>query len=144
LGIPGTKTHLTPAEIVAVTPDKPVWRDMLQGEWLGAAGSNHIETLAMRWNVAADVYLHHTERMHLICYEDFVRDKTGMIAQIVQQLGCTMRNDISSHTNIQYQPRGSNKHRPWREFFGKDNLACIEHICRERMQQFGYRVDAAG
>ena len=100
-------------------------------------GNNYIEKLANRWNLAADTYTNHTEEFSLIRYEDFVQDKIGTISELARQVGLNPINDITDYINIQYQSRGD-RNISWLEFFGTDNLRCIETICRDRMNYFGY------
>ena len=101
------------------------------------AGNNYIEKLANRWNLAADTYIGHTDEFSLIRYEDFVQDKIGTISELARQVGLNPINDITDYMNIQYQP-GGDRNVSWLEFFGTDNLRCIETICCDRMNYFGY------
>jgi len=76
--------------------------------------------------------------MTLAKYEDFMSDKCRYIAELAKQLGVPKRNNIDSKVDIQYQPRGKDRHVSWEEFFGKQNLKRIERICGTRMEKFGY------
>jgi len=104
----------------------------------GGETENYIGVLAHRWNKAVDIYLRHQDRMILARYEDFMNDKCGFIIKIAEELGIPKKNDISQKVNIQYQPRGKERNVSWEEFFGRENLMCIERICGSRMRKFGY------
>ncbi len=118
---------------------KSGWEYVINGEWLGLKGETFIEQLAARWNYAVDVYLKNDSKaMEPIRYEDFMADKVGTIIHLTETLGLKMVNDISDHVDIQYQPRGD-KNVTWLEFFGKENLERIEHICSKRMREFNYQ-----
>ena len=112
-------------------------RSVRIGRRPNVAGDNYIEKLANRWNLAADTYIGHTDQFSLIRYEDFVQDKISTISDLARQVGLDPINDITDYVNIQYQPRGD-RNVSWLEFFGTDNLRCIETICRDRMNYFGY------
>jgi hypothetical protein len=113
------------------------WNLYLDGSWLGLSGANYIDILAARWNLAADVYLANPDRMVLGRYEDFLRDKAGEIARLAERLELPRRQDVAAMVDIQYQPRGD-RGVGWMDFFGANNLARIERLCRSRMRQFGY------
>ncbi|HIK11901.1 MAG TPA: sulfotransferase [Oscillatoriaceae cyanobacterium M33_DOE_052] len=114
------------------------WRLQLEGKLPDVPGANYIERMAHRWNIAADVYLQHPDKVVLMRYEDFMQDKVGTIGKLTRQLGWEPVNDISDRVDVQYQPRGD-RSIAWREFFGAENLRRIETICGDRMQQFNYQ-----
>ncbi|WP_199245425.1 sulfotransferase [[Phormidium] sp. ETS-05] len=114
------------------------WRLQLEGKLPDVPGDNYIERMAHRWNIAADVYLQHPDRVVLMRYEDFMQDKVGAIGNLTRQLGWEPLNDISDKVDVQYQPRGD-RSIAWREFFGSENLRRIETICGDRMQKFNYQ-----
>lgn len=103
------------------------------------AGNNYIEKLANRWNLAADTYIGHKEEFSLIYYEDFIQNKIDTINDLARQVGLNPINNITDYIDVQYQPRGD-RNISWVEFFGVDNLRCIETICHERMNYFGYEL----
>jgi hypothetical protein len=76
--------------------------------------------------------------MILVRYEDFMKDKVGEIVGLARRLGLEPAYDIADRVDTQFQPRGRLRGIPWLDFFGADNLAQIETICADRMQQFGY------
>lgn len=117
----------------------PAWDLVINGQWLGLQGGNYIEMLAARWNFMADVYLKSRNTMVLIRYEEFLKDKIGVIASLAQGLGLAPIRDISNKVNVPFQPPGERGVR-WRDFFGEDNLTRIIDICRERMKLLGYAL----
>jgi len=100
---------------------------------------NYVSVLAHRWNLAADSYLINQDKVLLVRYEDFCKDKYGFISTLAKQLGIIKKDDISKKLNMQYQPRGDRKI-SWNDFFGQKNLSEIEHICALRMKQFKYML----
>ena len=141
LGLPGNLDALGPAE-TAVWADLPGWRLIMEGRTPPTAGENYIETLANRWNRFADAYLGDADRITCVRYEDFCADKTGATADLARRVGWEIVRDISDDIDRQYQRAGKNRGMPWRDFFGQANLDRIERICGERMQAFGYPLDA--
>ena len=103
------------------------------------AGDYYIEKLANRWNLAANTYINHADEISLIRYEDFVLDKIGTISSLARKVGLNAIKDITDYVDIQYQPRGD-RNVSWVEFFGTNNLRCIETICSDRMNYFGYSL----
>lgn len=106
-------------------------------KWEIDQGENYIGVLSHRWNRAVDNYLLCKDRMTLVKYEDFLADKYQFIASLAGRLGIQQKMDITDRLDIQYQPRGIHNI-SWEEFFGPENLACIERICGNRMREFGY------
>jgi Sulfotransferase domain len=136
LSIPGNLINLKQQQLQNISPE---WRLLLNGDWLGLKGENYIEMLAERWNLSSDVYLCNFDNIILIRYEDFIKDKTGEIYKLSQQIGLKPINDITDRVNIQYQPAG-NKNISWLNCFGQNNLERIESLCSKRMKQFGYLI----
>jgi len=121
----------------------PAWKLILDCRWLGLEGENYIELLAARWSFMADVFLKSQDKMRLICYEDFLKDKIGEITRLSQDLELKQVNDIADKVDIPFQPPG-NRNVKWIEFFGHDNLACIDRICCQNMKQLGYLPSSQG
>jgi len=113
------------------------WELILDGRWLGLDGANYIDMLAQRWNAIADVYLDNADRMILLKYEDFSKDKVGELGRLARALGLEKKHDVSHRVDVQFQPAGDRGVR-WDEFFGAENLSRIETICADRMARFGY------
>jgi hypothetical protein len=114
-----------------------VQRSVLDAGWLGLPGANYVDALARRWNAVADVYLRHSERVRLVRYEDFCRDKVATVGRLAAELGMAAVRDISADVDRQYQPRGD-RSASWPEFFGPENLARITTRCAERMRMLEY------
>ncbi len=134
LSVPGNLARLDPSIIENVN-DR--WKFALTGTLLRLRGDHYIEILFRRRNLAADVYLENRDRMTLIRYEDFSKDKIGEITRLAGQVGLKPKNDISKKVDIQYQPPG-NHTLSWQDFFGRDNLRMVEDICEHKMKNFGY------
>ena len=136
LKIPGNLRELE-SEYLEEIRKYPAWNLVLDGRWLGIEGQNYIERLAYRWNFMADIFLENKDKMILVYYEDFVKDKVGVIADLTEKLGLDRVNDIADKVDIQFQPKG-NRNVKGIEFFGEDNLERIESICEERIKMFNY------
>lgn len=136
LSLPGNLTAYSIAEhrlepAWAVIFDAPLWGwDEVQ---------HYIDVLAIRWNRAVDVYREHADEMVLVRYEAFIADKMGTIEHLAERLGLPRMSDITDRLDIPYQPRGE-RDVPWEAFFGRENLARIERLCRERMEALGYSM----
>lgn len=136
LNLPGDLDQLGKKELKKLRSAPYDWTRVVDGRWLGIECHNYIEQLAERWNLAADIYLKHSENMVLMRYEDFRADKIGELSLLAEKLGLEPTHDIEDKVNIQYQPAGKNVDKI--DFFGEDNLARIENICAERMKSFSY------
>ncbi|WP_413165278.1 sulfotransferase [Capilliphycus salinus ALCB114379] len=115
----------------------PTWRLIIESQGLNLPGENYIERMAHRWNYMADLYDNHADRMILIRYEDFLKNKVGQIKTLAQELELKPSNDISDQVNIQFQSRGDRKVK-WTDFFGTENLSKIESICNNNMKKLNY------
>ena len=134
LRIPGDLADVTDEHRSEVTR---AWELIIDGRWLGLQGETYIEMLAERWNYITDIYVHNADRIVLLRYEDFSRDKTAMLDRLAKTLGLEKRHDVSHRVDVQFQPAGNRSVR-WDEFFGTDNLSRIERICSDRMEKLGY------
>lgn len=134
LKIPGNLSKLEQEYRGEMTP---AWDLILDNSWFGLKGENYIEMMAERWNYTADAFLKNQDKIILTRYEEFLKDKSGEMARLAENLGLDRVNDISDKVDIQFQPRG-NRNVKWQEFFGNDNLARIDRICSERMKSFDY------
>ena len=133
--LPGNSSELTPSEISALSP---AWRRVFDiGE---TDASNYVASLCQRWNSAVDSYQRHKERMALIRYEDFVKDKVVQIALLAGVLGIEERCTIHQLVDKPFQPAGANRLQPLSEFFGTANLKTIELLCGSRASSLGYRL----
>lgn len=116
---------------------KPAWKLILDGRWLGLSGENYIEMLAARWNLIAETYLNHREKMVFIRYEDFLKNKAEEVERLATQLDLPRLCDIADKVDVQYQSRG-NREVKWEDFFGEKNLRQIERVCQDRMKALDY------
>ncbi|MGB0652288.1 MAG: sulfotransferase domain-containing protein [Thermoplasmatota archaeon] len=122
-------------DLGAVTP---AWQRIVDSRWLGIPGDDYIANLAHRWNAIMDIYLERTERLTLVRYEEFQRDKAGTIWRLADELGLPHRQNIRRKVDVQYQRPGDAKV-DLAAFYGATNLATIHDICGERMDRLGYR-----
>lgn len=134
LDLPGDAEDL-PAERIAATPGS--WPLVLDGRWLGIAGDTAIEQLAGRWSHLVDVWRFFRDRIELLRYEDFMRDRRGCIESLAGRLGLEVRSDIAGEVDRPFQPRGDASV-GWRTFFGQRNLDRIIADCRRGMEELGY------
>ena len=134
LDLPGNASELTPSEIRALPL---AWRRVVHGEKLA---SNYVESLCQRWNATIDSYQRHKDRVVLVRYEDFVKDKVGQIAQLAGVLGIDQQFTIHQFVDKQFQPAGAHRLVPLSEFFGPANLKTIEVLCGSRALSLGYEV----
>lgn len=113
------------------------WKLMIEGKFPPVGGNTYIERLANRWKLAVDSYLRHRDRIALIRYEDFMKDKAAAITSLAREVGLEPSCDVTKDLDVQYQPRG-NREVTWNEFFGAPNLHRIEDLCAPEMEQLGY------
>ncbi len=136
LRIPGHLSTITEEYRSQITR---AWELIIDGRWLGLQGDNYIEMLAERWDYITDLYLENRDRMTLVRYEDFSKDKIGTLDRLAAALGLEKKRDVSHRVDVQFQPPGNRSVR-WEDFFGAENLAMIERICTDRMRELGYPV----
>lgn len=113
------------------------WELVLDGRWLGIEGEHYIEQLAGRWCYCANVYREHADALILCRYEDFLADKLGELRRLADALGLPVVVDVSGELDRAFQPAGD-RDVAWEAFFGADNLATIERVCGEVMDDLGY------
>ncbi len=134
LELPGDAEDL-PAERIAATPGS--WPLVLDGRWLGIAGDTVIEQLAGRWTHLLNVWRSSHDRVELLRYEEFMRDRRACIESLAGRLGLEVRRDIAAEVDRPFQPRGDASV-GWRKFFGQRNLDRIIAGCRGGMEELGY------
>lgn len=138
LKIPGNIARIDDRAYPEITP---IWRSILYNEWVeNTDNDSHIYRSARRWRLGAEDYFKHRDRLHLIRYEDFNRDKKSAIEALAKRLGKSVVEDISGRVDVSYQPKGNNN-KSYREFFGDDNLRLIESVCSPCMQKFNYQPE---
>jgi Sulfotransferase domain len=116
---------------------KLIWRLLIEGKWPEVKGDTHIEKMAHRWNLIADIHTNDPDNVVLIRYEDFVKNKKDEISSLADKVGFETVNDISDKVNVQFQP-GGQKNKSLLDIFGKANLERIESICEAPMKKYGY------
>ena len=113
------------------------WNLILDGRWMGLTGSNYVEMLAQRWDWFAGIYCSNQSRFRLVKYEDFLKDKIGILRSLAFDLDLREYRDVTRQVDHQFQPRGDSQVN-WFDFFGRGNLEIIEQACGDTMQNFGY------
>lgn len=134
LGLPGS---LSPGGMPPMRNPTRHWELILTGALPKVPGGDYIEKLAHRWQLAADTYAQRRDRLVLVRYEDFRRDKVGELTQLARRLGLVVERDVSAEVDIPYQPPGENE-ADLLEFFGRRQIDRIVSICERGMQQMGY------
>jgi hypothetical protein len=145
-GVVGDRPELQAEEVAA----------MLKGNWHWAydwphvyrpeakfwsEGRHYVEGLGTLWSscVAA---MQRAEKMgvevHVVRYEDFVKDKRGTVEGILAEFGRPVRQDVSAHVDVRFQPKGDHSVSV-EDFFGATNLAMLEEATRTGAHFFGYR-----
>ncbi len=114
------------------------WSYVMNGQLLNINHEHYIARLAMRWVIAAEIYLKHKDKMILVRYEDFMRSKYDAIQRIAEDLGVRKGSDIGHLLHLQYQPQGKNRENSVIELFGDKNLSIISDICGSYMKYFDY------
>lgn len=115
----------------------PVWKLAMQTNMLGITSSNYIEAMANRWNYIVNSYYQNSERIILIKYEDFIKDKKNCIDILAKKVNLKVKYDISKKVNIQYQKKGDRSINLV-NFFGEENYSKIETICKLNIEKIGY------
>ena len=134
LKIPGNLPKLNNSDLDKLPQN---WRIAIEGKHPSVSGSNYIEKLAHRWNIAAENYIKNRDSMVYISYEDFMKDKNAAIYNLAKKIGLKPEHDISKQVDVQYQPRGDHN-TTWLDFFGKNNLHQINDICADKIKLFNY------
>lgn len=134
LKIPGNKDYIDFNDYAM----NETWSYVMNGQLLAINHDHYIARLAMRWVIAAEVYLQNKENMKLVRYEDFMGNKYETIQRLAEGLGVKERTDIESLLNVQYQPLGENRENSMFDFFDEENLSVIFDVCRSYMKYFDY------
>lgn len=115
----------------------PAWKLQLQSQVLGYSTDSYIEAMAYRWNYAVEGYFKNKDKMLLVRYEDFKKDKENYIYRLCEKMDMLVKHNISSYLNVQFQPKG-NQDIDIISFFGDHNVRLIKEICQESMLLLGY------
>jgi hypothetical protein len=137
LDLPGHLDQLERNHWEQMADETPNWKLILEGTLFGHEGDRYIETLALRWRQAAQLYRQYEDDFALIKYEDFNAGKKRAIHRLAAQLDLEVTNSIEDLVDVQYQPKGQADVTP-EAFFGARNLATIERVCHDEMKAFGY------
>jgi hypothetical protein len=113
------------------------WVNVLKNTGLNLSKDNPIQNAAERWAYTANVYLKNQNEMILVRYEDFVCDKLGTIRDLAAKLGLNTKSNIDHLLDKQFQP-AADKNMKWMDFFGENNLAKINNVCKVEMKLLGY------
>lgn len=138
LGLPGDPNEMPRDGWRSAVSD--AWELVLDGTWLGTSGDDYVDGLARRWQLFADIYAQHRDRLIAVRYEDFVLNKVGTIAGLADRLGYDARQDISHMVNVQYQHKGDASMSLHAFFKRPYILDRIERVCADGMQMFGYHA----
>jgi len=136
LKVPGNLQKINFSNFVELEKTLP-WKLALQSKMLGINSINYIEAMAHRWNYLINLYEKNKEKIILVKYEDFVKDKKGFIDNLTHKLGFDIKQDISNYVNVQYQPKGNSKV-DLDKFFGSKNSDLISKVCKNNMNKLGY------
>jgi len=121
--------------------NSPGWKYVIEGKYPAAKGTTILERLSERWNMAVDVYLNDEKRIILIKYEYFMKDRAGALLKISNNMGIDFSIDLlNGKTEKNYQKPGKYRGRNMIEFWGEQNMKCIEDICVKRMNKIGYVI----
>jgi len=139
LQLPGTVGSVRDAEIQAALGrfGNGGWRTVLEGTNPSTEAATVIESLALRWEAALDVYRAAPEQVEILRYETFREDKAAEIDGLLTRLGRSGSRDITSQVDRQFQKKGDNSS-TWEGFFGLENLRTIEAVCARGMAEMDY------
>ena len=114
------------------------WERIVRGHDYGIEAEDHITSLALRWCRTTTIYLRHSDRLHLVRYEDFMSDKLGTINALATQLGVEPKEDIRPLLDVPFQPRGDHRSTPPSDFFSAQALDIIHERCNDGMSALNY------
>ncbi len=88
------------------------WRGVFDDSYLYRCDVERLtcgQILALRWRLAAQVYLQQPNDFFLIRYKDFVANKVSTIERLAGLLSQPVVNDISALVNVPFQAAGARK-----------------------------------
>ncbi|MAC16943.1 MAG: hypothetical protein CMC97_01400 [Flavobacteriales bacterium] len=103
-------------------------------------GRHYVEGLGFLWSSCVAAMQRAEEngvKVHVVRYEDFVKDKRGTVERILADFGRPVRQDVSAHVDVRFQPKGDHSISV-EDFFGAANSAMLEEVTRSRAHLFGY------
>ncbi|TWU67587.1 sulfotransferase [Crateriforma conspicua] len=136
LGVDGYSTHLDKRKRHEIQKTCPLWLPVVEGPRPELRGGTILETLALRWKYAANLYLESQDQFTLVRYEDFVADRKGTIEHIATRLNLPIKNDITKASTVQFQPPG--KPTNTLRFFGDKHAKAAFEICQPEADTLGY------
>lgn len=135
LKLPGNLSHVVPDDWPELKRS-PAWRMNLDSSWLGHWPANYVDSLAYRWKVAAETYLSSPESFLLVRYEDFLKEKVGIIEKMSDALGLKVVRDVSTKVDRQFQPKGA-RITNYKEYYGS-NYQYIQEHCSALARELDY------
>lgn len=135
LNIDGTKSQLDKKDKKKIFHS---WNLLFNNQWIGGNKTQYIETLAERWNIIMDSYFENKEGIILVKYEDFLKDRIGILNRLSEELELKTIADISAILEKSFQPKGKKSHQNPIKFFGEKNLNIITHLCKKNMEKLEY------
>ncbi len=139
LKIPGNLESLKEQNIDWNSSFWKSWQTVLYMDWMGINYDNYVESMALRWTVLYKSYKEHQDKVILVKYEDFMKDKGSFITQLCKDLELPVKNDFKQTLNKQFQSKG-NRNTSWEEFFGVKNLERINSSCSEYFSELNYTI----
>lgn len=114
------------------------WRRQFDASYVGGAPAHYVNLSARGWQCCVDAILDADPKSRVVYYEDFSRDKTGLINQLANFAQFPVFEDISNAVNVQYQYKGDPTVSV-SDFFGR-NLGRITEECRDGMIRHAYAL----
>lgn len=137
MGLPGDDGGPDSKPLDYLRSRAPAWAWILDPGEMAPPDSTYIEILAWRWRRAVEACIGDGRAPEILRYEDFLADKEQAIANLAERLGRPHCRDIRPYLERAFQPPGD-RSKGWRDFFGLENLARIEDICKPWLGWFGY------
>ena len=133
LNLPGDVSNLKKSELGL----SPEWNNIVFNDWLGIHYENHIESMAKRWVLFYELYKSNQDKITLLKYEDFLKNKELFIYNLIDQCDLEKRKDISSFVNHNFQTveikSGKSKYT-----LSPANIKVINQICSDSLRELGY------
>jgi hypothetical protein len=98
---------------------------------------HYISQQALKWIACVESYSIVKDRVNLLRYEDFNRNKVETIKSLADALELNVINSINDIKDVAFQPKGDTEI-SWQKFYNRRNLIRIEKICADRMVDYNY------
>tara|TARA_R110001606_G_scaffold316538_2_gene463315 strand:- start:3788 stop:4582 length:795 start_codon:yes stop_codon:yes gene_type:complete len=136
LSIEGTtELHKIPYENLSNSTSN--WEYIVNGSPKISDSLTVVERLAWRIEKTTLSYLKYSNKIQLIKYEDFIKNKSQYIKEILDKIEMPCPKSISNIEDKQFQPKGDHKVLI-NDFFGKENYNLITNICDKTIKSFNY------